>query len=134
MAPQLAADDIARIFRMAVVGAAGVAVAALVVGGLLGHLLLGVGLCAGLVLGAANSLGMRGMAGRVAALGGGKRPAVTSSLRRLGLVTLVVVGILLLSKQAGLATVVGLGLFQFVMLVGSSRVLLRALREGSAGP
>lgn len=134
MAPQLAADDIAKIFRVAVMGAAGVAVVALVVAALLGQPLLGVGLAVGLVLGAANSLGMRGMASKVASIGGGKRPAVTSSLRRLGLVTVAVVGILLLSKPTGLATVVGLGLFQFVMLVGSSRVLLRALREGSTQP
>lgn len=134
MAPQLAADDIAKIFRVAVVGAAGVAVVALVAAALLGQPLLGVGLAIGLVLGAANSLGMRGMASRVASIGGGKRPAVTSSLRRLGLVTAVVLGILLLSKPTGLATVVGLGLFQFVMLVGSSRVLLRALRDGGTQP
>jgi hypothetical protein len=105
------------------------AVLAIVAGAIFGYFLLGLGVAVGLGLGAGNAIGMRQMAARIAAAGGAKRPAAMSSIRRLGLITAAVFAFILLDRQLGLGTMVGLGLFQFVLLVSSSRVMLQALRE-----
>jgi hypothetical protein len=67
------------------------------------------------------------MASRIADAGGGKRPAVVSSLRRLGLITVAVFGLVLLDRDTGFAAVGGLAAFQLLLLVCCSRVLLRIL-------
>jgi hypothetical protein len=123
----LADTDIRRIFRSALGGAIGLAVVGLGVCTALGHPLIGVGVAAGLALGALNAWGIRGMASRIADAGGGKRPAVVSSLRRLGLITVAVFGLVLLDRDTGFAAVGGLAAFQLLLLVCCSRVLLRIL-------
>lgn len=122
-------DGIRSIFRAALGAAAGIAVVALVVGFLAGYPLIGAGVVVGLGLGVANSLGVRAMAARVARAGGKKRPAVASSLRRLAAVTAVVFALMVLDRRLGVGALVGLGFFQFAMLLSSSRVMLRAMRQ-----
>lgn len=118
------------IFISALGAAAGLAVVAVVVGFVFGYALVGLGVAAGLILGAVNAIGMRHMAFAVANAGGAKRPAAMSSMRRLAFITLVVVALLLLKRDLGLGAIVGVGVFQFALIVSSSRVMLQALRDG----
>jgi hypothetical protein len=131
MVSGLTEADVQRIFRTATGAALGIAVVAVAAGGVFGHLLIGVGAAAGLVLGILNAYGVRSMATKVSAVGARKRFAVVSSMRRLGLITVVVFGLVLVNKYAGLAALAGLGLFQMFTVVASSGAMLRALKEGS---
>lgn len=114
--------------RAALGGAAGVALVAVVVSVVLGYPLVGLGVALGLAVGVVNLIGMRHMAARVSAIGGPKGPAVSGTLRRLGLVTAVIFGLFLLDRQLGLGALVGMGAFQMVVVGCSSRMLIRALR------
>jgi hypothetical protein len=105
------------------------AVVAVIVGFVFGYALIGLGVALGLLLGAANAIGMRTMAANIAIAGGQKRPAVVSSLRRLGGITLIVFALILAKRDLGVGSLVGLGLFQFSLLISSSRVMLQALRN-----
>lgn len=127
----LVGGGVAQIYRGTLLGSAVAALIALIAGFAFGFPTLGLGAAVGLLLGLANALGMRQMAAKVSAIGGPKRPAVFSSLRRLGLITVAVFALILVSRRLGLAAVVGLGVFQFLLVVSSSRVLLRALREAT---
>lgn len=125
----LRASGIRTLLLSALGAAAGMAVVAIVVGFVFGYGLVGLGLAVGLLLGAGNAVGMRRMANAIAAAGGAKRPAAMSSLRRLALITAVVFGLVALNRDMGLGAIVGLGLFQFTLLISSSRVMLQALRD-----
>lgn len=120
---------IRRIYYASARGGIVAAVVGLAAGTFLGHPLWGAAFVLGLAMGLANALGVRAMAARAAARGSGKAPAVTSSLRRLGLVTLVVFAVFMLDRYAGLAMLVGLAVFQILLMASSSLVLLRTLRE-----
>lgn len=125
----LRANGIRTLLLSALGAAAGLAAVAIIVGFAFGYGLIGLGVAAGLLLGASNAVGMRRMANAIAAAGGAKRPAAMSSLRRLALITAAVFGLVVLKRDLGLGAIVGLGLFQFTLLVSSSRVMLQALRE-----
>lgn len=125
----LRAASIRALFLSALGAAAGMAVVAVVVGAVFGYFLIGAGVALGLLLGSANAVGMRRMAAAIAASGGRKRPAAMSSLRRLALITAVVFGLVFVERSLGVGVLVGLGLFQLVLLLSSSRVMLQALRE-----
>jgi hypothetical protein len=125
----LRASGIRTLLLSALGAAAGLAVVAIIVGFIFGYALIGVGVAVGLLLGASNAVGMRRMANAIAAAGGARRPAAMSSLRRLALITAVVFGMVALDRDLGLGAIVGLGLFQFTLLITSSRVMLQALRD-----
>jgi hypothetical protein len=125
----LRAGGIRTLFLSALGAGAGMAVLAVIAGFIFGYALIGLGVAIGLLLGAGNALGMRHMAATIAAAGGAKRPAALSSLRRLALITVVVFGLVFLKRDLGVGAIVGLGLFQFALLISSSRVMLQALRE-----
>lgn len=121
--------SIHRIYYASARGGAVAGVVGLAAGAFLGHPVWGAAFVLGLAMGLVNALGVRAMAARAAARGGGKAPAITSSVRRLGLVTLVVFAVFMLDRYAGLATLGGLAVFQILVMVASSLVLLRQLRE-----
>lgn len=125
----LRANGIRTLLLSALGAAAGMAAVAVIVGFVFGYGLVGLGVAVGLLLGAANAVGMRRMANAIAAAGGAKRPAAMSSLRRLALITAVVFGLVAVNRDMGLGAIVGLGLFQFTLLISSSRVMLQALRD-----
>jgi hypothetical protein len=122
--------SVRRIYGAAFGAAAFVGLAGIALGAALGWPLVGLGFALGLALGAANSRGVGAMAVRLAEVGGGKRPAIASSLRRLAAVTAVAVAVLVLDKYMGLATVGGLAVFQMMMLGVTAKAVLRSLHEG----
>lgn len=125
----LRASGIRTLLLSALGAAAGMAAVAIAAGFAFGYGLIGLGVAVGLLLGASNAIGMRRMASAIAAAGGAKRPAAMSSLRRLAFITAVVFGLVALNRDLGMGAIVGLGLFQFTLLLSSSRVMLHALRE-----
>jgi hypothetical protein len=129
--PPLTVASVRRIYGAAFGAAAFVGLSAVALAAALGRPLIGIGAALGLALGAANSRGVGAMAVRLAEVGGGKRPAIVSSFRRLAAVTAVAVVVLVLNKYMGLATVAGLALFQMMMLGCTAKALLRSLREGA---
>lgn len=94
-----------------------------------GYPLVGAGVAAGVVLGAVNALGIRRMTGRAVATEATKRAMAGASMTRLGLITGGVFVLLLVDRHAGFGSLVGLALFQAVLLVNSAKVLLRQLRR-----
>jgi hypothetical protein len=105
------------------------AVLAVAAGLIFGYALIGLGVAIGLGLGALNAAGLRKRVAAIAIAGGAKRPAAMSSVRRLVVVTIVVFSLVLADRDMGIGAVVGLGMFQFALLVSSSRVMLQALRN-----
>jgi hypothetical protein len=124
---------IRTLFLSAVGASVGMAIVAMIVGLVFGYPLIGFGVAIGLALGVANAMGMRSMAASIATSGGQKKPAVMSSVRRLAGVTLVVFALVVLERDLGIGALVGLGLFQFALLISSSRVMLQALRAEGQG-
>jgi hypothetical protein len=105
------------------------AVLAVAAGLIFGYALIGLGVAIGLGLGVVNAIGLRKRVAAIAIAGGAKRPAAMSSVRRLAFVTVVVFALVLANKQLGIGAVLGLGMFQFALLISSSRVMLQALRN-----
>jgi hypothetical protein len=89
--------------------------------------LLGVGACIGLALGTIN---FRLVGSSVTKVGARqdenkKRPLALNTLGRLGAVSVVAIGLLLLSFQLGFGILVGLAVFQFVLLVNVARSMMK---------
>lgn len=119
--------ELFRAFRLACQVAGVLAVVALVGGAALGALVAGIAFVIGLAIGAANNLALQRASVRVGVRG--KRRSAFDTLGRLGVVTLVVVGIIWLLGRPGFGAVIGVALFQFLMLLAVSRVLWRQLRS-----
>ena len=94
-----------------------------------------VGLCIGLGLGIVNfRLTQRSVAKIGASAATNKRrPLATNTLGRLGLMTIVALGLLFLSWDLGLGTMAGLAVFQFLLLVNVARSVLKAGPHGRPG-
>ena len=115
-------------FIAGVIGAAG-----LILTSLLGFPLVGLGLIAGLALGAVNSRVARTSMARYVAGAAGPQKSVfmASSLVRLGAITAVAILVIIVARQVGWGMVFGLALFQFVVLASTARTMLKSLRSGT---
>lgn len=124
---------VARGYRYALILAAIVGVAAVVTCALTGHPLAGMFICVGLALGGWNS---RRLWTDTEQLVDGTRtpgerwrgPAVTSSARRLGLITLIAFLVALAYRPVGWTVFVGLVLFQVMMVLTVAPPLRRVIR------
>jgi len=93
----------------------------------LGYGYAGLGACVGIAL----ALGNFRMTGAAAAKAvakersGGRRPLALNTLARLGAVTVVAVGLLLLDEQLGFGVLLGLAVFQFILLLNMTVALLK---------
>lgn len=121
--------EVAKVLRRTLLVAGVLALGSIVVGLVVGHPFIGLGGAVGVGLGVLNVMGMRSMVARSPAMGNAKRQLAGSSLRRLGLVTAGVFVMLYLDKGMGLATLVGLALFQMLALATTTVPLLRQLRR-----
>jgi hypothetical protein len=119
---------IRTLFVSAIGAAAGMAVLAVTAGFIFGYALMGLGVAIGLALGVTNAIGLRKRVAAIAIAGGAKRPAAMSSVRRLAVVTVVIFALVIANRNLGIGAVLGLGMFQFALLISSSRVMLQALR------
>jgi hypothetical protein len=128
--PQVEINAILR--RTYIVGAA-IGAGGLILTSLLGLALVGLGLIAGLALGAVNSRMARNSMARYVsgAAGPTKSVFMASGLVRLGAVTAVAILVLVVARQVGWGMVFGLALFQFVVLASTARTMLKSLRSGA---
>jgi hypothetical protein len=103
-------------------------VAALVACVSFGHLLLGVGACIGLALGTFNFRMIGNSVARVSARQeeNKRRPLALNTLGRMGIITVVTIGLLFVSPSLGFGVLGGLAVFQLVLLVNVARSMAKA--------
>jgi hypothetical protein len=118
--------------RRAVFASIGIAVVALAVTAVIGHVLAGVGLGIGLGIGLANVRLVTRSVSKVAALDlpRPKRAIATRAVTRLIATTVIVIGLVIASTTLGIATAGGIALFYFVLVIGLARALLGSMRSG----
>jgi len=106
-------------------------VAALLVTGLLGHVMMGVFLCVGLGLGALNTrMVQRAVVSYANSEASNKKARFTRSvLGRLGLITLIALVIILLDRPDGLGVLAGLAFFQLLMIGGAAVPVIKQLKQ-----
>jgi hypothetical protein len=105
-----------------------VGVAALVACVSFGKPLLGVGACIGLALGTFNFRMIGNSVARVTAReeANKRRPLAINTLGRMGIITVVTIGLLFLSPSLGFGVLGGLAVFQVVLLANVARSMAKA--------
>lgn len=126
--------DVARVSRRTMLGALVFGVLGLLGCTLLNAPLVGLGLCAGMAIGMGN---YRLIQRSVAKVGqredeNRRRPLALNTLGRLGVITAVALGLLLIDFELGLGLMVGLALFQAILLANMTRSMLKMGHAGSA--
>lgn len=121
----------ANLRRSIVIGAV-LGLVAVVVTSVAGHPLMGIFGCAGIGLGAANNRMLQKSVIRYASSATmNKKQFRHGVMGRLGLITLMALGVGLLIRPDGLAVFAGLAVFQILMLIGSAVPVFRSLRPTS---
>lgn len=131
MTAGLAVLDLRRNYRKGLIGAAVLGAVGLVVSALLGYPLAGVLLCAGMALGFVNSRLVLSSVARFTSGDGqhSSRRFAFGVFQRLAVITAVAVALALTFRPAGFAVLVGLAVFQLVMLGLAAGVSLRQVRK-----
>jgi hypothetical protein len=111
--PQI--STVARRTSLAALAIGGIAVIA---SGLIGHLLVGIGICVGLTLALGNFRLIARATVKASTSGNPdtRRPLALNTLGRMGLITVIAFGLLFLSRSLGFGTLIGLAAFQFTLL------------------
>jgi small-conductance mechanosensitive channel len=127
---QFSIPEIARLMRRAVFGAIAIGVVALVVSGVVDHVLAGVGICLGLGIGLVNIRLVTRSISRIAAsdLPKPRRAIASRAVYRLIGTTVVVVALVALSTVLGIATAGGIALFYLVLVANLVRALLGGMQ------
>ncbi len=128
----LSLPQISRAARRTALSAVAVGIVALAALVLTGYGLAGVGVCLGLALALAN-IRFTGAAAAKAVLAeraSNRRPLAMNTLARLAVVTVIAVGLLLLDAQLGFGVLIGLAVFQFILLLNMA---VSMLRDGGLG-
>jgi hypothetical protein len=120
----------ANLRRSAIIGAA-LGVIAIVVLSVAGHPLMGVFGFLGLALGAVNNRMLQKSVVRYAQTEVSRKQFRRGVVSRLGLITLLAIGLGFFVKPDGLGVFVGLAVFQILMLIGASVPVFRSLRPTS---
>lgn len=120
--------NIHDVARRTVSSALIVGVAALVGCISFGHALIGVGACIGLTLGTLNFRMIGVSVGKVAAQDrpNKRRPLALNTLTRMGIISVVTIGLLFVSSQLGFGVLGGLAVFQIFLLVNVARSMAKA--------
>jgi hypothetical protein len=125
---QLPIPEIARLVRRSAVGSIVLGVIALVTGALVGHALAGLGICVGLGIGLVNIRLITRSVSAVSAAAPAKPTKVlaTRALGRLGVSTLVLVGLTVASVSVGLGAAAGIALYYLLFVVSLVRSIFSA--------
>ncbi|MGO8871376.1 MAG: hypothetical protein ACLQPH_08230 [Acidimicrobiales bacterium] len=120
--------DVPDVARRTVSSALVVGVAALVACVAFGHALLGVGACVGLALGTLNFRMIGNSVARVTAREdeNKRRPLALNTLARMGIITVVTIGLLLVNASLGFGVLGGLAVFQVILLANVARSMAKA--------
>ena len=105
-----------------------IGVAALVASVAFGKPLLGLGACIGLALGTLNFRMIGNSVARVSGRPGGdtRRPLALNTMGRMGIITVVTIGLLFVSPELGFGVLAGLAVFQVVLLANVARSMAKA--------
>jgi hypothetical protein len=124
---QLDLPEISRMLRRTVFAAIGTGIVALVVLSVLGYPLAGLGVCIGLALGLGNIRLVMSTASRLNASGMVKikRPMAMNTLMRLGLTTVVAIGLVIVNLRLGFGVLGGVAVFYFLFVMNLVVTLLR---------
>jgi hypothetical protein len=124
---QLDLPEISRMLRRTVFAALGLGIAALVVLAVLGYALAGLGACIGLALGIVNIRLVMSTASRLNASGATKikRPMAMNTLSRLGLTTVIAIGLVVVNLRLGMGVLGGVAVFYLLFVVNLVVTLLR---------
>lgn len=130
---ELPLPELARLLRRCALSALAIGVAVLAISVALSHLLVGVGACAGLALGLANVRLVARSAARLSERKGAhvKRVLASHTLARLAVTTAIVIGLMFLSSQLGLASAGGLAVFYLLLVVTLLTTLLRGMQAST---
>lgn len=125
----LGGNTLARVLRRTIISALIVGAVAVVVTALLGSLWGALGLCIGLALAVVNLRFLDAGVAKVKTDGEVnnkvlRRAMGTKSVTRLGIITVVCIGLLLLNGALGIGAVAGLVIFQLLFVVNVGRVIL----------
>ena len=120
--------NLPEVSRRTVTATLVVGVAALVAAFSFDHLRVGIGACIGLGLGTLN-FRMIGMSvDKVAAMDidNPKRPLAVNTLGRMGVITVIALGLCLISKPLGFGVLGGLAMFQIILIANVARSMAKA--------
>jgi len=110
--------------------AAAMGVLALVVSGLLGHILMGVFGVVGLGLGLLNTRLVQRSVGKVTVTENPSKKALAfSALGRLAIITAIALGIGLFIRPDGIGIFLGLAVFQLIIIASTSASAVKGLRQ-----
>jgi hypothetical protein len=126
----LSLPNVSEVARRTVFGALVVGVAALVAAVSFDHAFVGLGAAIGLALGTLNFRMVGNSVSRAAKRGDGrtKRPLAINTVGRMGLITVVTLGLLIVSPQLGFGILGGLAVFQLLLVVNVARSVLKTGR------
>ncbi len=134
MITPLSMTNVPDVARRTVTGALIVGVAALVGAVSFRHPLVGLGADIGLALGVLNFRMVGRSVSRAARRTDGRtrRPLAANTVGRMGLITVVTLGLLIVSPQLGFGILGGLAVFQVLLVVNVARSVLKAGAVGAA--
>ncbi len=124
---QFSLPQISAVARRTAMAAASVGMVALVALVLVGHPLVGLGACLGLAIGLGNFRLISAATAKASARGpeNNRRPLVANTLGRLAVISVVALGLVALSRPVGFGTLVGLAVFQFLLVANVVVAMLR---------
>lgn len=132
--------QISTVARRTALAALGIGTGALVVLALVGHVLVGFGVCVGMALALGNFRMISAATVKASTKGreDNRRPLALNTLGRLAVVSAIALGLVFLSRPLGFGTLVGLAVFQFLLLANVVMAMLRdpafsAPVEGAGG-
>jgi len=125
---ELDASVLQRLLRRTVISAMAVGVVAVIISIVLSSPLAAIGIVVGLGAAILNLRFLDAGVAKIEGKGEGSGKVVRRMLRtktawRLGAITVVVIGLLLLSKPLGLGVVIGLVIFQILFVISVARVI-----------
>jgi hypothetical protein len=120
--------SIPEVSRRTVGAALVIGVAALVAAFSFGHLLVGVGACIGLGMGTLNFRLVGVSVDKVAAMDvdNPKRPLAVNTFGRMGIITVIALGLCFLSKPLGFGVLAGLAVFQVILIANVARSMAKS--------
>ena len=127
MITPLSLTNVPDVARRTVTGALIVGVAALVAAVSFHHPLVGLGAAIGLALGVLNFRMVGRSVSRASRRSDGRtrRPLAVNTVTRMGLITVITLGLLVVSPQLGFGILAGLAVFQVLLVVNVARAVFK---------
>jgi hypothetical protein len=131
---QVSLPEVARISKRTVFGSLAVGLVGLVLCVVFRATLVGLGLCVGIALGITNfRMVQRSVARAGRRQGPRRRPLAMNTVSRLAVITGAALGLLFVSFDLGFGLLAGLAVFQFLLVFGVLRSLLKGVGLREAG-